>query len=133
MKTKAIQWIKEHLNMYNIGIIIAILIIIISLIVIFREDIGKIAKKETKKTVDGIEVVETKTKQDEEISEEDAKKIAVKQFKNLGENVKKDDLDIIRIQRSGEKFYYVTSSENTLEIKIIGGQITRINSVPVEQ
>ncbi len=37
------------------------------------------------------------------------------------------------IVRKEEKYYYVSSKTNTLEIKIKGGKITRINSVLVEE
>ena len=45
----------------------------------------------------------------------------------------KDKINIIKIDRNGEEYYYVTSAENTAEIKIKGGQITRINSASVTE
>ena len=44
-----------------------------------------------------------------------------------------DKINIIKIDRNGEEYYYVTSEENTAEIKIKGGQITRINSASVTE
>ena len=47
--------------------------------------------------------------------------------------LKKEDLKVIKIQREGEEYYYITSVENSLEIKIKGGKISRINAAPVEE
>ena len=74
-----------------------------------------------------------KEKSKDKTSEKQAKKTAVKQFKELGETTKEDELQIMKIQRKGEEYYYVTSKENTLEIKISTGKVTRINSVIVEE
>lgn len=69
----------------------------------------------------------------EEITEDEAKNIAVKRFTALGEqDVNAESISIKKIRRSGEEYYYITSAENTLEVKIIGGNITRINSVIVD-
>ena len=74
--------------------------------------------------------MEDKTK----YTEEEAKELAIKQFKKIGEkNLEKDKINIIKIDRNGEEYYYVTSAENTAEIKIKGGQITRINSASVTE
>ena len=74
--------------------------------------------------------MEEKTK----YTEEEAKELAIKQFKKIGEkNLEKDKINIIKIDRNGEEYYYVTSAENTAEIKIKGGQITRINSASVTE
>ena len=66
-------------------------------------------------------------------SEQKAKEAAIKQFKKLGEKTNKNDLTLKEIKRNGEKYYYITSKQNTMEIKIQGGKITRINSAPVEE
>lgn len=117
---------KDNLNIRNIAIVsISIIMIIIGISICFKTD--------KKMTPSGIEVVETKIKDDKEITEEEAKKVAVKQFKKLNEKVNQDELKILKIQRSGEEYYYITSSQNSLEIKIKGGQITRINSASVEE
>ena len=83
--------------------------------------------------VDGVEVIQSNKKETEEISEKEARKIAVKQFKKLNENVKEDSLSVTKIQRKGEEYYYIVSQKNNVEIKIIGGKITRINSSLVEE
>lgn len=87
--------------------------------------------QETAKKQDKVEIVNADVKAGDKTSEKQAKKTAVKQFKKLGENTKEEDLQIMKIQRKGEEYYYITSKENTLEIKIDTGKVTRINSVEV--
>jgi len=83
---------------------------------------------------ENVEIVKTNVKEDEEITEEDAKKAAVKQFKELGEkNVKEDKVNVTKIIRAEEEYYYITSKENSVEVKIKGGKITRINTALVEE
>ena len=118
--------LKRALTPYNIATTICLIVLITSLCIIL--------KPETKKTPSGITVVSSKTKENEEITEEEAKELAIKQFKKIGEkNLEKDKINIIKIDRNGEEYYYVTSEENTAEIKIKGGQITRINSASVTE
>lgn len=118
--------LKRALTPYHIATTICLIVLITSLCIIL--------KPETKKTPSGITVVSSKTKENEEITEEEAKELAIKQFKKIGEkNLEKDKINIIKIYRNGEEYYYVTSAENTAEIKIKGGQITRINSASVTE
>ena len=118
--------LKRALTPYHIATTICLIVLITSLCIIL--------KPETKKTPSGITVVSSKTKENEEITEEEAKELAIKQFKKIGEkNLEKDKINIIKIDRNGEEYYYVTSAENTAEIKIKGGQITRINSASVKE
>lgn len=118
--------LKRALTPYHIATTICLIVLITSLCIIL--------KPETKKTPSGITVVSSKTKENEEITEEKAKELAIKQFKKIGEkNLEKDKINIIKIDRNGEEYYYVTSEENTAEIKIKGGQITRINSASVTE
>lgn len=118
--------LKRTITPYNIAITMCIIVLIISLYVIL--------KPETQKTPSGITVVSSKTNENETITEESAKELAIKQFKKLGEkNLAKDKVNIIKIERNGDEYYYVTSVENTAEIKIQGGQITRINSASVTE
>lgn len=119
--------IKRFLDPYNLAIIICIIIIAVSLYIIFKPNNSGML------TRSGIEVVQSNTKKGEEISEKQALKIAVRQFKILNENVKEKDLNIIKIQRNNEKYYYITSANNSLEIKIDSGKVTRINAAPVEE
>ena len=121
---KEIKKIVTRRNM----IILACVIFMICLLCFF------IFKPTEIKTASGIKVIETNMKENEEITEEKAGKVAVKQFKKLGEkSVKEDQVSIKKIAREGEEYYYITSKENTLEIQIKGGKITRVNSVLVEE
>ena len=68
----------------------------------------------------------------DEISEDKAAEIAIAQFSQMGETgLQKSEIEIMQIQRSGELYYYISSLENTAEIKVKGGKITRLNSVLV--
>ena len=51
----------------------------------------------------------------------------------MGENVAQDSLEVIKLQRDDGLYYYISSEKNTLEIRIKGGEITRINAVPVKE
>lgn len=118
---------KRIFNIYNLAVILCVITIIVALVIIFKPNNNK------KITSDGVEIVQAKIGSDEKISEEDAKKLAIKQFKKIGESdIDEGSLKILKIQRQGEEFYYISSKENTLEIQILGGDITRINSVVVE-
>ena len=126
--------LKNIVNLYNIAVVICVVVIIVSLCIILKpEDGGIFAKQKEKLMVDGIEVIQSNKKETEEISEKEARKIAVKQFKKLNENVKEDSLSVTKIQRKGEEYYYIVSQRNNVEIKIMGGKITRVNSSLVEE
>lgn len=116
---------KKYL-IYSLAIIFCIIVIVIGLCIFLKP-------QKTKTTPSGIEVVDTNVGENSEISEEDAKDVAVKQFKKLGEKVSKEDLNIKKIKRQEEEYYYITSKANTMEIKLKGGKITRINSAPIEE
>lgn len=126
--------LKNIVNLYNIAVVICVVVIIVSLCIILKpEDGGIFAKQKEKLMVDGVEVIQSNKKETEEISEKEARKIAVKQFKKLNENVKEDSLNVTKIQRKGEEYYYIVSQRNNVEIKIMGGKITRVNSSLVEE
>ncbi len=126
--------LKNIVNLYNIAVVICVVVIIVSLCIILKpEDGGIFAKQKEKLMVDGVEVIQSNKKETEEISEKEARKIAVKQFKKLNENVKEDSLSVTKIQRKGEEYYYIVSQKNNVEIKIMGGKITRVNSSLVEE
>ena len=120
MKEKIEKFIKKYFTMYNLAISGAIIVIIVSLIIILKPE----GEKNKPKTVDGVKIVTSKIQENEEISEEEAR--------TLGETINKDDVQVNKIQRQGEEYYYIASPKNTVEIKILGGQIKRINSVIVE-
>lgn len=126
--------LKNIVNLYNIAVVICVVVIIVSLCIILKpEDGGIFAKQKEKLMVDGVEVIQSNKKETEEISEKEARKIAVKQFKKLNENVKEDSLSVTKIQRKGEEYYYIVSQRNNVEIKIMGGKITRVNSSLAEE
>lgn len=122
---KIMKKIKRSFSFYNFAIFACIIIIVISIYIIL--------KPATVTTPSGITVVQTNIKEDEKISKEKAIEAAVKQFKILGENVKEEELNVVKIQRNQEEYYYITSVNNSLEIKINGGKVTRINAAPVEE
>lgn len=128
---KTIKTIKKIFSLYNLAILACIVIIIVSIYVIFKpNNKEKSADKNVTQNVK-IEVVKSNTK---EITEENARNLAKKQFKKLGEkNIKEEELSVEKIQRQGEKYYYISSKENTLEIQIKSGKITRVNSVAVQE
>lgn len=117
--------VKKIFNIYSLVVLIFIILIIVCVTIIF--------KPKEKKTPSGIEIVNTGVRKEEKITEELAKVAAVKQFNKLGEKIEKDDLEIIEIEREGESYYYISSLENTMEIKIEGGNVTKINSASVEE
>lgn len=119
--------IKKIFRPYNLAIFGCIIVILASMFVIFKPDTKNTT---TEKSNTKTEIIKTGEK---EITEENARKLAKKQFKKLGEkNIKEKELNVEKIQRKGEEYYYITSEKNTLEIKIDSGKITRVNSVAVE-
>ena len=119
--------IKKIFRSYNLAIFGCIIVILASMFVIFKPDTKNTT---TEKSNTKTEIIKTEEK---EITEENARKLAKKQFKKLGEkNIKEKGLNVEKIQRKGEEYYYITSEKNTLEIKIDSGKITRVNSVAVE-
>lgn len=162
--SKKPEKIVKSLNITNILIVLCAILIIVSLCVIvipdefwskikvnkeekqiekmeqveniieneIKEEIKEEIKQETKpEEINKTEVVKSSNS---EISEEKAKKVAIKQFKKLGEKgLKTNQLTVQKISRSGEFYYYVVSPNNNLEIKISDGQITRINTVLVNK
>ena len=37
------------------------------------------------------------------------------------------DLDIIKMTRAGEQYYFISSKQNTIEIRISDGKVSKIN------
>jgi short subunit fatty acids transporter len=126
---KAIKRLKRILSPYNLAIFACIIVILVSLYIIIEPNINVNFNLFEAKSQEETSVDETK-----QITEKDARKIAKKKFKELGEKkVEEDDLSVTQIQREGNLCYYVCSSENTVEINISGGKITRVNSVAVSE
>lgn len=164
--------LKKTFNLYNLGVVACITVIIASLVVIISPKINqsKESKKETitatdentiekneetskenvieekngateeKTNENNVETSKENTNEDnketsaennEGISEEEARKIAKKKFKEMKEKVKEDQLEVLEIKRDNENYYYISSEKNTMEIRKKDGKITRINSVKV--
>ena len=64
---------------------------------------------------------------------EKAVKVAQKKFNELGEKTNKEELEVLKIKRKGEYYYYISAKDNTVEVRIKDNKITRINSVPIEE
>ena len=154
MKKSTKKKLKKIFNLYNFAVLGCIILIVISLIIIIEPDFGSIFKNNTNISQAKDEVVQTydenaqnteENKNEDkkvvesknstkEVSEKDARKLAKKQFKELNEkHLNVDDFEVLKIERDGEEYYYISSAENTVEIKISTGEITRINSVKVEK
>lgn len=116
---------KLKLDLYNVATIFCIVVIIVSVIIIIKPN--------KKITPYGVEIVQESKYRNKEITEDDAKEIAIKQFKILGENTTTDQLEVIKLKRNNELYYHVASHKNNLEIKINGGEITRINAASVDE
>ena len=100
-------------------------IIVITLVTIFAVNIGQ------KISNGGISAVFS---MDKEISEEKAVDKALKRFEKMGEeNLSEDNLEVLKILRNGEYYYYISSPDNSLEIRTSDGKIVRENSVLVEE
>lgn len=117
--------LKKILTPYNIIIGISIILIILSLYIIFKPN--------KKYTSYGVEIVQSRVGKNKEITEDEAREIAVKQFEKLNENVEKASLEVIKLERNDGLYYYISSEKNTMEVRIKGGKVTRINAVPVEE
>lgn len=77
--------------------------------------------------------INTPIKDEEEIAKENATNVAIKKFKELGEITTASELEVVKIKRKNELYYYISSKENTVEVRIEDNKITRINSVPVKE
>ena len=128
MSRKKGKRFKKQTNYNKLVIIIVCLVVVIGgLYYIFNY-----YQKSNTKT-DDVKSETANENYDNGISEDEAKDIAIKQFATLGEEVKKDKLNVIRIQRNSKEFFYISSPNNTIEIAILDGKITRINSNLVEE
>lgn len=147
--------LKKIFNLYNLAIVACVILIVVSLVIIIEPDFSGMFKSDNNVVVENKEVTdknqqgskentEPKKSDDvkvvandnsgEKISEKDARKLAKKQFKELGEkDIDTDALEVLKVEREGQEYYYISSAENTVEISVKTGEITRINSVKVEK
>ena len=75
----------------------------------------------------------TEKKQEDEEDKKETVKVAQEKFKELGEKTKKENLEVLKIKRKGEYYYYISAKENTVEVRIKDNKITRVNSIPIEE
>lgn len=152
---------RRLISTHSLLIILCLLLIAVSVHMLFSEDVEQMVvgkakeqtqvqnqeknqnqlqtENQTKPTANNevtqkedVKVVENGNSANE-ISEQEARKLAVKQFKELDEKwINEKELEVLEFSRANEYYYYISSKENTIEIKKNGGKITRINSVPVQ-
>lgn len=125
-------------------IILSIIIIVLSAIVgfvIYKNNVNQNPSKEEilagieekdkirnelKDIINGPENVD----ENYQIPISEAREKAIKIFNSLGEyDLSKDNVHVREVHRNGKKYYYVSSLENSLEIEINTGKITKINNV----
>lgn len=122
METKENKAEKTKKLIIKIVIIAIIIIILLTALIIIDRN-----KKIFEGNLSNFFEIETSNRQ-----EEKAIKVAEEKFKELGENIDEKNLEILKIQRNGEVYYYISAKENTVEVREKDSKITRINSVPVE-
>lgn len=60
----------------------------------------------------------------------EAREKAIIIFNSLGEyNLNKDNVNVREVSRSGKKYYYISSLENSAEVEVSTGRVTKINNV----
>ena len=123
--------IKKMLNLYNLAIIACAVLIVVALCIMLKPD----KKEDTSQVSNSTQVVKNEKKDNKkQIKEDKAREIAKKRFEQLGENdVKESELDVKKITRNGEDSYFISSANNTLEVRATDGKIIRINSVVVNE
>ncbi len=130
VKTKKLNKINEIRKIKSkkiiiISIISVIIIAFIALICVYALDA-------TRNTFGG--KISSIFEQDKDITEEKAVTKALDRFTEMGEeNLITNDLEVLKINRKGEYYYYISSPQNSLEIRISDGKIVRENSVLVEE
>lgn len=140
MKKQTKRKLKRIFKPYNIIVATCVCVIAVSVYLLLKPEGETSIFAQTKGTVANETKDNTKTNEvkvvksaGKEVNENEAKKLAVKQFKELKEKgIKEKDLEVTQFQRADELYYYISSKENTVEIKKLDGSITKINSVPVK-
>ena len=121
-KFKKIKIIKTKKLIIKIFVIVIAIIIFLTALIIIDKN-----TKIFGGNVSNFFKIDTNNNQEEKII-----KIAQKKFKELGEDIDSKNLEVLKIQRNGEVYYYISAKENTIEVREKDSKITRINSVPVE-
>lgn len=127
-KVKKIKAIKVQKKV-RIGIVVGLI-----LITIIGITIGTLYELDKSHKILGgnLESIFTRKESTEDKQKEKAIEKAINKFKELGEQVKKEELEVLKIQRKGELYYYISAKENSVEIKIDTMEITRVNGILVE-
>lgn len=128
-ETKKMQNLETKNKEQKVSVI-TFLIILLIVFVVWIATIYILDK--TKNVFDGkiVSLVNLK----EKTPEEKVVETAIKRFKELGETgLKQEDLEVLKILRKGDYYYYISSPNNSLEIRISDGKIVRENSILVEQ
>lgn len=128
-ETKKMQNLETKNKEQKVSVITFLIILLIAFVV-WIATIYILDK--TKNVFDGkiVSLVNLK----EKTPEEKVVETAIKRFKELGETgLKQEDLEVLKILRKGDYYYYISSPNNSLEIRISDGKIVRENSILVEQ
>ena len=118
--------LKKLISPFSIAIIACVLLVGVAIYMFLTT--------EKKRTPSGIEIATIEVNENEDISKDNAIKLAIEQFKILGEkNLKAEDLEVLEIIKQKEDYYFISSKQNTVEIKKLGGMVTMINSATVTE
>lgn len=118
---------KKKTILLSIGIIITILIVCIVLFVLKEANVIGKNKNESSGVAQSITENSDEQKKKKAIDE------ALNKFRELGENVNENELEVMKIKRKNEYYYYISSKQNTVEVRLSDNKITRVNSILVEK
>lgn len=118
---------KKKTILLSIGIIITILIVCIVLFVLKEANV--IGKNKNQ----SFGVAQSITENSDEQKKKKAIDVALNKFHELGENVNENELEVMKIKRKNEYYYYISSKQNTVEVRLSDNKITRVNSILVEK
>ncbi len=129
MRRKTKKRLKEHLSLYNITIFVAMVLMIAAIIFIFATSEHKTTDNNQAKSDTNQNISTPQNTNVVQVDENEARVIAVNKFKELGETIEKDKLNVVEIERGGQKCYFISSKSNTMEVSMSTGKITRLNSI----
>lgn len=118
---------KKKTILLSIGIIITILIVCIVLFVLKEANVIGKNKNESSGVAQSI------TENSDEQKKKKAIDVALNKFRELGENVNENELEVMKIKRKNEYYYYISSKQNTVEVRLSDNKIIRVNSILVEK
>lgn len=118
---------KKKTILLSIGIISTILIVCIVLFVLKEANVIGKNKNESSGVAQSI------TENSDEQKKKKAIDVALNKFRELGENVNENELEVMKIKRKNEYYYYISSKQNTVEVRLSDNKIIRVNSILVEK